>query len=532
MAGLCCYTRSGDGSFTVNSSSRRVMRTLLSVVQQQQQQYYYRTTIAAVTATTSETTITSSSPRRRRIRNNRTLLLLDGGSSSTAAASATAATSSNTIITSRRNFHKTAVTALSDSDGGGGGDGDDNGNNTNKGNNNDPGDNNDNDDDDEEELETLVNDVPLYQTINSTYTDDEIAAIIEEEEAKLEAEERAKFVENWKPGMRKRPLVSGYNLEDFKYEFQLEDSQEDDSIDPPPPLWTLRDKRCGALAIKLGMMPVFDSDALQDIKPEGDDGAHQPTGWGVRYPCTVLWLDNNVVLRHKTMDKHGYMSVQVAAGERKRKNVGKSVLGQYKQINLDSEDNPPFLIKEFRVTDEQHLIPVGTQIHARHFVPGQNLDVSATSKGKGFQGAMKRHNFKGLPATHGVSKSHRSLGSTGQCQDPGKVFKGKKMAGRMGGERVTVQNLRIIKIDRGRNLLYVLGAVPGNKGEFVELRDAVKKPLWGTTNKVIGDLDRPPLPTYEYDLSIDGCGMSHEEFMPLPSRNPLMPDQDNEEVAA
>jgi hypothetical protein len=141
---------------------------------------------------------------------------------------------------------------------------------------------------------------------------------------------------------------------------------------------------------------------------------------------------------------------------------------------------------------------------------------------------MKRHNFGGMPASHGVSKSHRALGSTGQCQDPGKVFKGKKMAGHMGSEQVTTQNLRIIKIDRGRNLLFCLGAVPGNKGLFVSLQDAIKKPLW-MTDKVVDSLERPPLPTFQYDPSIDGCGEAgHEEFMPMPENDPLAPDLEDE----
>ena len=135
-----------------------------------------------------------------------------------------------------------------------------------------------------------------------------------------------------------------------------------------------------------------------------------------------------------------------------------------------------------------------------------------------------------MPATHGTSLSHRALGSTGQCQDPGKVFKGKKMAGRMGNERVTVQNLRVLKVDRGRNLLYVAGAVPGQKGGFVEIRDAVKKPLW-RTDKVMDSLERPPLPTFEYDPEIDGSGTCVEEFMPLEDEDPLDPDYMDTTVA-
>jgi large subunit ribosomal protein L3 len=342
-----------------------------------------------------------------------------------------------------------------------------------------------------------------YQTINNPgLTDEEIDALFGEEAARVEAEQKAKFVPNWKPGMRKRPLQFSYNLEDFEYE-EAQLAGEEQSR------WTLLDRRCGALAIKVGMMPVFD---------------HK---WGLRYPCTILFVDSNVVLGHKTEDKHGYNAVRMAAGQRKRKNVGKSVLGQYQGI-LDDEakENPPYLIREFRVSSPRHLPPLHARIHARHFVPGQNLDVVGISKGKGFAGAMKLHNFGGMPASHGVSRSHRALGSTGQCQDPGRVFRGKKMAGRMGTERVTVQNLRLLQVDRGRNLLYVLGAVPGNKGAFVEVRDAVKKPLW-KTDKVENAVDRPPLPTFDYDDAIDGCGQAgFEVFMPSPLLDPLDPDSD------
>jgi hypothetical protein len=139
---------------------------------------------------------------------------------------------------------------------------------------------------------------------------------------------------------------------------------------------------------------------------------------------------------------------------------------------------------------------------------------------------MKRHNFAGMPASHGVSKSHRALGSTGQCQDPGKVFKGKKMAGRMGADRVTVQNMHVVKIDRGRNLLYVRGAIPGNKGGFVEIRDAVKKPLFNT-HRVEGEVKYPPLPTFEYDTEIDGSGaVGHEIMRPLELQDPMEPDDE------
>mmetsp|Transcript_111162 Transcript_111162/g.166504 ORF Transcript_111162/g.166504 Transcript_111162/m.166504 type:complete len:400 (+) Transcript_111162:168-1367(+) len=325
---------------------------------------------------------------------------------------------------------------------------------------------------------------------------DEMKKLIEDAEAEMKAAEEAKKYPDWKPGQRKRPLITTHNEEEFERALMPEKFVNN-------PIWTLRDKRCGALAIKVGMMPVWDE-------------------WGVRHACTILWLDRNVVMGHKTMDRHGYIGLQVAAGERKAKNVGKCVAGHYRKVD-ELSDAPPYLVKEFRLTDEDYLLPIGSKIHARHFVPGQNVDVSGTSKGKGFQGAMKRHGFAGMPATHGTSRSHRALGSTGQCQDPGKVFKGKKMAGRMGNDRVTLQNLRVLKVDRGRDLIYVAGAVPGQKGGFVEIKDAVKKPLW-RTDKVMGALVRPPLPTFEYDAEIDGTGVCFEEFMPRQDEDPFDPD--------
>lgn len=329
------------------------------------------------------------------------------------------------------------------------------------------------------------------QTMNADFSEEEALKILEEELELMKRLEEEKFVKDWKPGQRKRPLVTAKTMEEF--EAELGGGTK----------WTLRDRRCGALGIKLGMMPVWDD-------------------WGERHPCTVLFLDTNIVTGHKTEDKHGYMAVQLGAGERKKKNVKSTILGQYKDLP-QVQEHPPYIIREFRVTDPTCFPEIGTQIHARHFVPGQHVDIAGITKGKGFQGGMKRWNFSGLGASHGVSRAHRSIGSTGQCQDPGKVFKGKKMPGRMGAERVSVQNLRIVKIDRGRNLLYVRGAIPGNKGAFVEIRDAVKKPLWGT-DKLLDPLESPPLPTFEFDKSRDGSGaIGFEEIMPLPGKDPLAP---------
>ena len=326
----------------------------------------------------------------------------------------------------------------------------------------------------------------------------ELEAQLNQAIQEAEQEELSKYNSDWKPGYRKKPLSFAHTIEEFDNEHQ-------------PDTWMPNlNKRCGALGIKLGMMPVWDQ-------------------WGERHACTVLYLDSNVVLKTFTLDKDGYMAVQIGAGHRKKKNVNKPLLGHFKKhgIDIDQEHvHPPFIVREFKITHPQYALQQGSQIHARHFTPGQNVDVSALSKGKGFQGAMKRWNFSGMTASHGNSKSHRALGSTGQCQDPGRVFKGKKMAGRMGNVRATTQNLRIVKIDRGRNLIYVKGPVPGQKGNFVEIRDAIKKPLFGT-DKVEDQANFPPLPTFEFDEQIDGSGQAgFELMMPQQKEDPFDPPDD------
>ena len=211
--------------------------------------------------------------------------------------------------------------------------------------------------------------------------------------------------------------------------------------------------RSGVIVQKLGMTRLFT-----------DEGQH--------VPVTVLRLDNCQVVAQRTADKNGYTAVQLGAGKAKVKNVTRAQRGHFAVAHVE----PKRKLAEFRVSAE-NLLDVGAEITADHFVSGQKVDASGTSIGKGFAGAMKRHNFGGLRASHGVSISHRSHGSTGQCQDPGKVFKGKKMAGQMGSVRVTTQNLEIVKTDVDRGLIMVKGAVPGSKGGWVFLRDAVKKPL-------------------------------------------------------
>ena len=211
--------------------------------------------------------------------------------------------------------------------------------------------------------------------------------------------------------------------------------------------------RSGVIAQKVGMTRIFT-----------DDGEH--------IPVTVLRLDNCQVLAHRTDEKNGYTALQLGAGTRKPSRVTKAERGNFAIAQVE----PKRKLAEFRVSPD-NLIEVGAEITADHFVTGQFVDITGTSVGKGFQGAMKRWNFGGLHASHGVSISHRSHGSTGQRQNPGKVFKGKKMAGHMGTERVTTQNLVVVRTDPERGLVMVRGAVPGHKGGWVLVRDAVKKEL-------------------------------------------------------
>lgn len=211
--------------------------------------------------------------------------------------------------------------------------------------------------------------------------------------------------------------------------------------------------RSGLIAQKVGMTRMF--------TPEG-----------VHVPVTVLKIAGNQVVAHKTQEVDGYTAVQIGFDDAKVKNTTKAERGHFAKAKVE----PKKKLVEFRV-EEDGLIDVGAELSAAHFVPGQYVDIAGTSIGKGFAGAMKRHNFRGLEASHGVSISHRSHGSTGQCQDPGRVFKGKKMAGHLGSERVTTQNLIVVSIDIERGLVLVKGSVPGSKGGYVLVKDAVKKAL-------------------------------------------------------
>jgi len=211
--------------------------------------------------------------------------------------------------------------------------------------------------------------------------------------------------------------------------------------------------RSGVIAQKVGMTRIF-------------------TDAGEHIPVTVLRLENCQVVGQRTADKNGYTAVQLGAGRRKVKRLTRAERGTFAVAQVE----PKRKVAEFRVSPD-NMIDVGVELTADHFVEGQYVDVSGTSIGKGFAGGMKRHGFGGLRASHGVSVKHRSLGSTGQAQDPGKVFKGKKMAGQMGNVSVTTQNLRVVKTDAERGLIMIRGAVPGAKGGWVLLRDAVKRAL-------------------------------------------------------
>ena len=215
----------------------------------------------------------------------------------------------------------------------------------------------------------------------------------------------------------------------------------------------MKANRSGMIAKKLGMSQIY--------KDNGDV-----------VPVTIIHVDENVVLSVKTKEKDGYNALQVASFKQKPQRLKKSIGGLFEKSKVE----PKKKIREFTVA-EKHLLKVGEKIGVDHFKKGQYVDITGTSIGKGFAGVMKRHNFAGLEASHGISASHRSAGSTGQCQDPGKVFKGKKMPGQMGNKKVTKQNIQVVDIDQELNLLVVKGAVPGHKNGYLFIRDAIKKAL-------------------------------------------------------
>ena len=230
---------------------------------------------------------------------------------------------------------------------------------------------------------------------------------------------------------------------------------------------TIATTRTGLIAKKLGMSRIF-----------RDDGTH--------VPVTVLHLDTLQVTESRTTERDGYTAVQLGIGIPKVKNVTKPNRGHFARVKVE----PRRRLVEFRVAADAVLEP-GAVLSAAHFVVGQKVDVSGISKGKGFAGGMKRWNFRGLEASHGVSVSHRSLGSTGNRQDPGKTFKNKKMAGHLGSERVTTLNLEVALVDVERNLLMIRGAIPGSKNDYVTVRDAIKRPRHADAPYPAGLLQAP-----------------------------------------
>lgn len=240
----------------------------------------------------------------------------------------------------------------------------------------------------------------------------------------------------------------------FSADSALVEEAIDGSTTPPrvieakPRVMSKDSQRTGVVAVKCGMTAVWDK-------------------WGARIPISVLWVDDNIVTQVKTLDNDVTTALQIGCGQKKAKQLTMPEVGHFRAQGVPMKRK----LREFPVTEDA-LLPVGTPIGVRHFVPGQYVDITGITMGKGFQGTMKRWNFDGLPASHGASKSHRSGGSTGQRDAPGKVFKGKKMAGRMGGKQRTVKNVWVYKIDPARNFMWVRGQVPGAEGNFVFIRDA------------------------------------------------------------
>mmetsp|Transcript_2083 Transcript_2083/g.3805 ORF Transcript_2083/g.3805 Transcript_2083/m.3805 type:complete len:354 (-) Transcript_2083:56-1117(-) len=244
--------------------------------------------------------------------------------------------------------------------------------------------------------------------------------------------------------------------------------------------WSLESKRCGALGRKMGMMKVWDAR-------------------GIQIPLTVVRLENCQVIdikKRTTTRAHNHkVNLLLGAGSIPQRELNKAQMVMFRKAGIEPKEK----LAEFNVSLDA-ILPVGTKLDVRHFVPGQFLDIVGTSRDKGFQGVMKRHNFSGQRATHGVSLTHRAPGSTGACQNPSKVWKGKKMPGHMGNNRMTIFNIQLYKIDIDRNLLFLKGSLPGNRGTWVQIRDAVRKP-WIEQHP-------PPFPTFDAEANKDQEGVN------------------------
>lgn len=252
--------------------------------------------------------------------------------------------------------------------------------------------------------------------------------------------------------------------------------------------------RTGLLAMKCGMMGHWDS-------------------WGKRHPLTVLKVEDCRVVQVKTMDADGYSALQIGGGQKKAKNTTKPLMGHFQKAGLDT---PLRFLHEFRCNPDNAL-PIGYQMSALHFAPGQYVDCTSISAGKGFQGVMKRWGFKGQGASHGATKSHRSAGSTGQHQDPGRIWKGKKMAGRMGGKQITQQSMLVFRVDPEKNLIFIRGSVAGKKGTYVRVKDAIM----AQTRRFIAD--KIPVPTW--DPSNPNPPEEEWNAPSLHEKDPYHPDQ-------
>ena len=225
------------------------------------------------------------------------------------------------------------------------------------------------------------------------------------------------------------------------------------------PSSTQKGKRVGAMAYKVGMMSIYDD-------------------WGILRPITVLHLDRNQIIQHFTEEKNGFNAMQVGFGEKSLNTINKCQMGHFLKAGV----HPKRHLKQFNV-DPEHFLPIGFQIGPRHFTPGQFVDVISVAKNKGTTGAVRKWGFKGQSNSHGTTKTHRSLGSTGQCQDAGRVFKGKRMHGRQGGKRVPQRNLKVFRVDHNRSLIFVQGTVPGKIGEVVQIKDAWLK--WEENQEIL-----------------------------------------------